>query len=634
MRVRLAITVIGLLLLSVLNVSGHFVAAGEKSKQLSRDTLRVKAGMLVILRDSFFVAGRDTLIVPGNEKIRLRKDPYSHSKSFYDSLAVHAGNKRLLYGLYKVFVRDNAPVNTVMKNSCSREDELSVANGKVIRSVRTFNVPLLDGNVRDTAWVARSLVGRLMNAHPQTKSRLILSAFIPVVGETTDGESLADAERLIRSLPGIRDAELYLLNVDHSDSVDLVLVTQDVFPVRASVGLKGTERLSLSLYDRNINGNALELGGSLDQRIQQPQTTDYTLLLRKSNVLNGYGEAQLEMSNKNNRSEQLVSFDRGFLSEDLPDIGGFSVAHVTDDWRADSPSSAYERMSLGGWYGRVLKNKTNWNIIPAFAVDAYSYIDRPELETKDFMLRDRATVLGGLNFIRREFIRTALVSKFGVSEYFPVGAGVQLTGGKEYTREFGRLFFSLAGNWARFQNDAGYFGLSAYGGGFLHAGNTEDMMLRLRFDYFSPLLKVGRVRFRQFANVRYQTIDRMQFLSPFKPEDVRTDSLGGTGTTKQYSVYGLQTIWHMPWMVYGFRFSFINSAELFGLLSGGSHQYLPVLGAGFQLQNDYLTYSAFSFQLMWQPSKYSIPELLSVKFTSLLPPFISGPGIGKPSLPY
>lgn len=634
MRVRLAITVVGLLLVSVLNVSGHFIAAREKSKQLSRDTLRVKAGMLVILRDSFFVAGRDTLIVPGNERIRLRKDPYSHSKSFYDSLAVHAGNKKLLYSLYKVFVRDNAPVNTVMKNSCSREDELSVANGKVIRSIRTFNVPLLDGNVRDTAWVARSLAGRLMNAHPQTKSRLILAAFIPVVGETTDGESLADAERLIRSLPGIRDAELYLLNADHSDSVDLVLVTQDVFPVRASIGLKGTERMSLSLYDRNINGNALELGGSLDQRIQQPQTTDYSLLLRKSNVLNGYGEAQMEISNKNNRSEQLVSFNRGFLSEDLPDIGGFSVSHVTDDWLTDTPSSAYERMSLGGWYGRVLKNKSNWNIIPAFAVDAYTYIDRPELETNDFMLRDRATVLGGLNFIRREFIRTALVSGFGVSEYFPVGAGVQLTGGKEYTREFGRMFFSLAGNWARFQHDAGYFGVSAYSGGFLHAGNIEDMMLRLRFDYFSPLLKVGRVRFRQFANVRYQSIERKQFLSPFKPEEVRTDSLGNSGTTTEYTVYGLQTIWHMPWMVYGFRFSFINSAELFDILQNGSHRYLPVLGAGFQLQNDYLTYSAFSFQLMWQPSRYSVPELLSVKFTSLLPPAIGGPGVGKPSLPY
>lgn len=599
-----------------------------------RDTLRVKAGMVVLLRDSFYVAQRDTILIPGTEKVRLRKDPYAHSRTFYDSLAVHSNRNRLIMALYKVFIRDNAPVNTTSKNSRSREDELAAADGKVIRSLRSFNVPLLDGDVRDTAWITRSPVSRLISFHPQTRKKLILSSLLLEVGERTDGEALADAERLIRALPSIRDAELYILPTDHPDSIDIVVVAQDVFPIRAGIGIDATDKYKVTLADKNIDGRALELSGLLEYRPGARYETDYRLTLRKANVLGRYIDVEAEAAGQQQRKTQFLSFDRGFLSEDLPDMGGFRFGGVQDEWQPETLASRYQRWQLGGWYGRVLRGPASWNLIPAVAAEAGSLQRTPQTTTVPYTLRDRWSVLGSLNLLRREFIRTALVTRFGVSEYFPVGEALQLTGGREGTNAFGRNYLAAGATFARFLNDAGFFGINGNYAAFYQTRRAEDIRLRADLYYFSPLLKWGRVRLRQFATIRYQSLRAARFLSPLPVEGVKIAPEGSATVAQEYTVYGIQSIWHMPWYVYGFRFAFFQAVDLYSVEWKGARQHVPVLSAGVRFRNEYLVYSTFSVQVQWQPEKYGRAELLQVRFTSVLPQVFNGLGVSRPALPY
>ncbi len=634
MNVRYCFLVVGLMLISCSGNAAGCSAVYSSPDSTAPDTLRVKAGMIVILMDSFYVATQDTVLITPDKKIRLRKDPYTHSRSFYDSLAVHAGRRKMISGLYKVFIRDNAPVNITEKNSCSREDELAVANGKIIRSMGTFNVPLLDGDVRDTAWVARSFLSRLMSFHPQTRSELILTSALPQPGEMTDGESLADAERLVRAMPGIRDAELYILPSSGPDSIDVVIVTQDVFPINASVGIKKTEKFVAALSDNNIDGRALELGAMMVYRPQTDHDPDYRFTLRKANVMRSFGDFQAESARLQQRKEHFLSFDRGYLTEDLPDLGGFKVGQVSDRIIADSSETRYQRLQLSAWYGHVFRWKNNWNVIPTVSAEAFGFIQRPRTESVAFALRDRFNVLGSIHMVRREFIRTALVTRFGVSEYFPVGEGIQLTAGRERIPGFGRNYLSAGISFARFIFDVGYIGATCNTSAFYRTNSPEDITLRAGLDYFSPLLKWGRVRFRQFASVRYQSLQEQHFLSPFALEDVRLDPAGNVNTTQRYFVYGLQTIWHMPWYVYGFRFAFYEAFEAYNVEVPDRKKWIPTVSAGVRIRNEYLVYSTFAVQLQWQPQQYGFSELYSVKFTTMLPQVFSGLGIGKPTLPY
>lgn len=627
-------TIACLLLISVFSgldvrAAGSFLV----SEKTNRDTLRVKAGMIVILRDSFYVATADTILIPGREKIRIRKDPYAHSKSFYDSLAVHAGRKKLISALYKVFIRDNAPVKTVEKNSRSREDELSEANGKTIRSIRTMNVPLLDGDVRDTAWITRSIPGRLMSFHPQTRKNLILTSALPQAGERTDGESLADAERLIRAMPGIRDVELYVVPSEHSDSIDVVIVTQDLFPLRAGLNIRSSGRITGSFADNNLDGRALELAGRVDYLADAAQLADYRFTLRKSNLLGRYGELKAEALRTGSRSEQYVSYDRGFLTEDLLHLGGGRIGFIHDKVNSTDVSSSYERLQTGGWYGHVFKSHREWSFIPAVSVDNFVMVRMSDDDNLPFNLRDRITIAGNINLIRREFIRTALVTRFGVSEYFPVGESVQLTAGRQITEEFGRNYFSATGSFARFLNDAGFFGVTGSYGVFYRTTAPEDISLNAALDYFSPLLKWGRVRFRQFASIRYRSLTEQQFLSSISVENVRADAISVQEQVNNYMIYRLETIWHMPWFVYGFRFALFNGFEAYDVQLANGRKWFPVFSTGVRLRNEYLVYSTLSLQVKWQPGKYGLAEIISLKFTAALPAVFNGLGIGRPTVP-
>ena len=74
------------------------------------------------MRDTFFVTASDTLFAREGRTIRLRRDPYERSKTFYDSLAVKTGKHKMMKGLYRLLVRDVNPVIIVAKIDKPRDD--------------------------------------------------------------------------------------------------------------------------------------------------------------------------------------------------------------------------------------------------------------------------------------------------------------------------------------------------------------------------------------------------------------------------------------------------------------------------------------------------------------------------------
>lgn len=121
-------------------------------------------------------------------------------------------------------------------------------------------MPVPDGNVNDTAWVAQTGLGRWMNFHAQTKSSVVLARSLVQPGDVVDDVVLADMERLVREIETIRDARLYVLPVAGTDSIDLVIATQDYIPLRLNLEILSADNFGFGFTDRNIAGIALEAG--------------------------------------------------------------------------------------------------------------------------------------------------------------------------------------------------------------------------------------------------------------------------------------------------------------------------------------------------------------------------------------
>ena len=267
------------------------------------------------------------------------------------------------------------------------------------------------------------------------------------------------------------------------------------------------------------------------------------------------------------------------------------------------------------------------------AVDMVSFQDRPfSGKDADYYLWNKVQVIGAVQLVKREFIRSALVKEYGVSEYFPVGVSLRFTGGKDITEVYSRNYFAGEFSFSGFQNDAGYYGVKLAMGSFFRNSLQEDVRSSAEIFYFTPLLKWGRVRFRQLLKMDFSGVDQLStqtllFYNDQRIEDgeaISGDILVGTNLT---------TVWHMPWYLYGFRFAFFDGLDWVSVRNKYTEnvRHFPVVKAGVNVQNDFLAYNTLSFQIQFLPAVNESKPLFSVTLKSMLVPVFSGITAGRPS---
>ena len=601
------------------------------------DSVAVKAGLLVILPDSFFVAAGDTVIPTNGKRIRLRIDPYARTRLFYDSLAAHAGRRPLPAVLYRLFVRDNDPVRRTAKNDKARESDFRPYEGKTVRSIQTLHVPILDGDVNDTSWADTSLFGRWLNLLPQTRPYVIRSRRIVSTGKKVSARRLADMERLVREFRTIRDARLYVRPVAGTDSIDLVMATQDIFPLRLNIDFRSADLFKLRLNDRNIAGSAVEAGLSYayDGSLEKPRST--TLSLRQINMFNRFIDGSFYMERSGDRSATGFSMERPYLTTALPEIGGVYFNKVNDRFRSDTLSRYYHLLTTGAWYGHVIRVGSSIELIPAIAWEANIHPEgTAAVVNLDYETGSRQAGLFSLNLIRRRFLRTALVNAAGVSEYVPVGWLVNVTTGAETIQPASRNYTGATLQGASFIKDAGYFAVTVSAGQHYRSGITEDRIFEAGLLYYTPLLRWGRVRFRQFVEANGRFAGDLSRYGNYRLQGSWVTPEGDIpyGTISQ-SV-ALRSVVFMPWYLYGFRCSVYDVLALDRIgdpcRNDNPIRDYPSVAIGLRMQNDFLAYSALSLQVRFAPAVNGYSSYFSVTLKSLVLPLFRGLEAGRPRM--
>lgn len=620
------------LMIGVLHI---FPCSAQQLPPNADDSLFVKAGLLVIMRDTFFVTASDTLFAREGRTIRLRRDPYERSKTFYDSLAVKTGKHKMMKGLYRLLVRDVNPVIIVAKNDKPRDDFFKKYNGKIVRNISTLRIPLLEGDVNDTLWGEFNKWGRILNWHPQTKKSLIIGSGLVMEGDKVEGTVLADMERLVREMSTIRDAKLYVRPVAGTDSVDLVMATQDYFPLSASGNYQSPESFTARISDRNITGSAVEIGLVYQRNASLDPDDAYSVSVQQPNLFRRFIYGRVYAQERGARAEQGIEFSRGFLSEALRDIGGVFFRNITDRNVPDSASSKFRTLNGGFWYGRVLKTRYEWTLIPAISYE-FNVFPKPLPGSVyySYLKQERHIMLASLNFIQRRFLRSALVKVFGISEYIPVGFSFKVIGGVENTSVFARNYVGGQAEYATFVNDVGYFSASVVNSTFLRLGDVEDQLRAINGTYYTPLMKLGPTRWRQFLDVDYKSVEKPATSGLFTLKGPWSDSLGINPQGDELYRIGLRTVFFMPWYIYGFRFSFYDGFEFNWIKSEGVYEnekrYFPTFRLGLRLQNDLLTYTAFSFQAAWSPSANNFDPYFSLTLKTFVLPLFNGLKVDRP----
>jgi len=520
------------------------------------DTVSLTARQMLILKDSVLLPRQDTtVLLPGNVKYKVRKNPYWRSEAFYDSLDVKMSRRWLTRELHRLLFRNPTTQNPLGGELVKSESFFAEFAGRPIASISIRQVPILEGSVWDTSKTVFSGLGGFLNSwHVPTSEKLLRNRLRFGEGEPLDPYILSDNERLLRDLDFIEDVRIVASRSGQSDSVQVVIITKDRFPWTPEGGFGSFSNFSIGVGNRNVAGLGLQLSGKYVYRDPGNPSSGYDIRLRAQNVRGSLIDGEIRAIDTWDLKLYGLFVERNFLTPDLRLGGGLELSYSGDSTfvvNADTIfRNYYELITQDYWIGHSISlgpraNRTN--LINGLRFANFIFQERPEVgRDSNELFQNRFALLGNASLIRYRFLKSNYVLSFGITEDVPVGYRLTLNLGGDFN-EFGNRFYAgLQWAYARYFNRFGYLIAIPEVGGFFDGRRFSSGVLRVKMGYYSPLWSLGRIRIRNFVTADIiegiqQPISENIRLDEFM-RDIRGDDIGGEDL---FSVR-LESVWFMP----------------------------------------------------------------------------------------
>lgn len=458
------------------------------------------------------------------------------------------------------------------------EDPYLAYEGKIIRNI---NIEYLgfDKSVLDTAGTFKSFMANTANkVHTNTREFVIRNHLFVKEGKPLNPYRVADNERTIRNLDFIKDARIYVKEIPESpDSVDLLVITRDVFNLGGSVSASIPNRYRIKM--RNINlagtGQALLIGQAFDNN-RRPRY-GYDIFYRKTNILGSFIDASVGYSNLNrgisvgNENEYSISFKLSReLFQPFTRFAG-AVEYSNNISRnvyeePDSTFAQYQYKVQDYWLGysfrfknqpKNLKSNRNRTFIAIrnFRQDFLNSTHISNTYADRFAYRDMWAILGQLTFFRQDFYKTQYVLGFGRTEDIPYGYRVSFTAGWEKELENKRPYLGNEIYYSKIRHTGSIHTYKVKLASYLNHDRFEDMLFSFNFTRFGKIDPVGSMNLRSKFEIGYAVLYNQNVKRGIDIQD-----LNGIRGFKPDSLTGIQRITigeeitaFTVWKVLGFR---------------------------------------------------------------------------------
>ena len=601
------------------------------------DTILVTGNSFVLLSDTAFFARHDTVIyivdtIRSDLEATVKEGRQTRDSTFYNNLKRKMGQRKLgrqlfdaLFDLKRDGKKSSSPKPT---------GGLSPYEGRTVGTIYLKKLDVFGPSVTDTARQANNRLSRFYNSiHTYTLNRVLRNQLLLEEGDALTSTQLADNERIIRTLPFIRDARILVQPRSDSDTVDLLLVTEDVIPYSFDGRPKGWVRGDLSVNNNNILGTGHELRNTLMLEPRNDQTLGYEGLYHIPNIRGSFVEADFRYTDTNFEDVYLGSVSRPFYVPNIryaggsevsyqrlttfsPEINSYAIVDTFTDGRV-IPQIRYSFWQQDHWLARSFKldpfdNRTRLSVGLRY-YQQYFY-ERPAVSaTENPAFHHRQQFLGSIAFSKRYYTTEKLVYTYGRTEDIPMGRLAELVVGPEIGEYAYRWFTGLSYSRGNYLTPLGYVSAGVRGGGFWRNRRMEDALVQVNLQSYSYLFYARRTRYRFFFNADYTrgirrlpTIDfRTRYVSIRRDQGIRglsDDALEGN----ERLAFSVEGVSYLPVEFYSFQlavFGFVDTgfiaAEDEGILS--NHPYFGI-GTGFRVRNENLAFKTFQVRIIVYPN--------------------------------
>lgn len=432
--------------------------------------------------------------------------------------------KKGLLGQLGKSISTDAPILTAVKVA----NPFLKFNGKIIRHIDLLRLGF-ERNIYDTTVIKNNFGAILGNGlHKTSTTKTIQNNLFFKSGDPVNPYLLADNERHLRELVFIQDARILMDSIAGTkDSVDLIVITKDIFSLGASLDLQSATKVMVQVDNENLwgSGSRLSIGTLFDKKRYPKWGYDFSFL--KRNIRGSFIDWSIGVQNykaafNSGRSEETfiyTHFERPLVTPYIPWVGGsdISVHATTNNYLSDSlykSNFKYHYTNVDLWYGYnfgskglIYKNvQSRTRKFIALRSFSQHFIDKPAINfvQYDYRYANSMGLLGAINVFRQEAYRTNFIYGFGRNEDVPEGFSASLIGGWSQMQDRTRPYYGVEALRSHFNKRGFYTTYTVKFGGFLYQKQWEDVDILFNLDHFTRLNVLGsKWRNRNFYSVNY-----------------------------------------------------------------------------------------------------------------------------------
>ena len=564
--------------------------------------------------------GVDSTVTPdidsSNTNVLLERQ--KKTDSFYDTLQNRAGNRSISKGLYDLLVKENSTGKDIKGKD--REDYYHFYVNRRINDIYIKRLKPFGASVSDTNYGELNFFQRIgNNAHITTRERVIVNRLTFKIGDLVEPVNIADNERLLRTLPYIQDARIYIEPVEDEEQVaNIFIVVEDVMPYAAGWEAYDVGFGNAGIWNNNIFGLGHELRFDVWYNINKKPETTYIVNYRINNISNTQIASSVYYENTWERNIKSLSLNRNFLIPEIKYGGGFdfeNAKRVVTPTTIDSiyPTTHYYYNYSNFWLGRsfqIMKYKnlfTRTKLYFSARAFNYNFLHRPEVQ-EDLFYRyhNRTTFLASVGIAEEGFVKSKFVYGFGITEDIPYGTNVSLTLGHELGEFKNRNYLGFTVASGAYYPGIGYLYSSAALGGYFK-DDIEHGAISFKARYYSPLVGFTMHRFRFYTTLKYSSginQNRDEYLVLRKNDGVRGLWTNDIRANQEFYL-NTEVAMYAPHLLYGFRFVYYAFGDI-GFLDSDTPNLFenPVyssVGIGLRVRNERLVFNTLQIRLAYFP---------------------------------
>ena len=600
---------------SVLLLLFLFVFNNLFSQEYQR--IKVKHSRVFIACDTIINVKEDTVILlPEGQDYLIQRDKGLRTERFYHKLKCKAYNNNWSKLLYDILTTEDDSTN---KHVSQNVEDFLPYEGSRIDNIYFKPVQVWSGSVVDTSKTSDNAFTKFSNStHVGTREKVLRNNLFFTEGDSAHAYTLADNERILRQLPYIEDARIYV-NKKVDGNIDLTIVTKDLYSYGFRLDMHGLDTYDWRIFDRNFLGYGNTFSNAFVTKSTGNPQYGYEGFLAHNNIRGSFVNMELIYRNAYDKVYTGALVERQFIVPSIKYGGAVQTIYIDsrDSLYRGTDSLTfvpYRRGNNNVWLGRSFKLGRSYidrnNITLLASLDEVNFFDRPIVsKNSNILYHEELALISSVLFSHRKYVKDRKVLRFGITEDIPVGVQFGIDGGHIWKEYYQYNYLGAQGKFSIVTKSKVGWNIDLKTGLIRReGGQLEDKVFKLNTTAFSSLHNIGKFQHRAFFKFGYHSATKIV-------ENTRTiigNKYGVRGLQyldtdgNQRITFSYDHVFFSPWYMAGFKFAPYVFSDIAFIAGRHVNERFSAYGLGFRLRNESLVIRTFHIRFAYHPQESTL----------------------------